>query len=124
MEARKRILVIEDEAPVRRALRAMLEEAGYAVLEAGNGKEGEKNILLYGPDLVILDLNLPGRRGEEILSFIKKHKPTQEIPVVVLTGFGNISKRLSCMLKGAAGFIQKPYDNVELLKTVKKHIGP
>lgn len=122
MATKKRILLIEDESAVRESLRAFLEESDYEVAEAENGRQGEKEILLAKPDLVILDLNLPGRSGEEVLKFIKSHKPTRNIPIIVLTGAGTLSKKISCMLKGAAGFLHKPYDNIELLKTIKRYL--
>ena len=116
----KKILVIEDEADVRRALKMVLEEADYTILEAADGVTGEREILLHSPDIVILDLGLPERRGEEILKFIRKHEPTKDIPIIILTGEGSVSKRLSCMMKGANKFLHKPYDNVDLLKAVKQ----
>ena len=116
----KKILIIEDEPDVRKSLRLVLEEADYAILEAGDGVAGEREILLHNPDIVILDLGLPERRGEEILKFIRKHEPTKDIPIIILTGEGSLSKKLSCMMKGASKFIHKPYDNVDLLKAVKQ----
>ena len=103
-------------------IRELLSEANYDVLEASDGKSGEKAILLNTPDLIILDLGLPGRRGEEVLKFIKKHEPTKNIPIIILTGANTMSKRISCMVKGASSFIAKPYENVELLKAVKKYV--
>ncbi|MFH1709031.1 MAG: response regulator [Planctomycetota bacterium] len=122
MSDRKKVLVIDDEPQIREALRELLTGANYAVVEAGTGQGGEKQILLENPDLVILDLMLPGRSREEILSFIQAHKPTREIPVIILSGKGTLTKKLSCYLGGAVSFIDKPYDNVKLLKTVKKYI--
>jgi len=120
--AEKKILIIEDDPDVRQTLRAMLEEADYSILEAEDGITGEKEILLHNPDAVILDLGLPERRGEDILNFIKQHEPTKKIPIIILTGEGTVSKKLACMLKGANKFINKPYDNVDLLKAVKQCI--
>ena len=116
----KKVLLIEDEPDVRRSLKMILEEAEYSVLEAKDGVSGEREILLHSPDVIILDLGLPERRGEEILKFIRKHEPTKDIPIIILTGEGSISKRLACMLKGANKFLHKPYDNVDLLKAVKQ----
>mgnify|MGYP006285245373 CR=1 FL=1 len=116
----KKILVIEDDADVRHAIKGLLEQSDYSVIEAGDGITGEKQALLQNPGIIILDLGLPERRGEEILQFIRKHEPTKNIPVIVLTGEGSVSKKLSCMFKGANKFIHKPYDNFELLKAVKE----
>ncbi len=122
MDDKKKILIIEDEKTVRDSLNALLTEADYEIMEAGDGSAGEKEILLRRPDMIILDLNLPRRSGEDILKFIKSHKPTRDIPVIILTGVGTLGKKLSCMLKGVVRFINKPYDNIDLLKTVKKYI--
>ena len=62
MEDKKKILVVEDDRDVRIAVRVLLEESGYRVIEAYNGKDGEKEILLNSPDMVILDLGLPEAR--------------------------------------------------------------
>ena len=121
-ETRKKILIIEDEMKIRSLLKEILEIDDYTVSEASNGVEGEKKILLESPDLIILDLNLPERRGEDILKFIKEHSPTRKIPVVILTGEGTIMKKVSSYLKGAVSFINKPFENEDILNTVRKHL--
>ena len=79
----RRILTVEDDAAIRRGIVDVLTFAGFDVLEAGNGKEGWKRALRHSYDLLLLDLVLPGPSGLEILTDVRRVRPTQ--PVILLT---------------------------------------
>ena len=114
----KRILVVDDEAPIREVLRALLEEEGYEVEVAEDGKDGEGKAIVVKPDLVILDLSMPRRGGLEVLKFIRGYGPTKDIPVIILTGQGSLPKRIATTLAGAHAYIKKPFNNQDIIERV------
>ncbi|MGP1346942.1 MAG: sigma-54-dependent transcriptional regulator [Phycisphaerales bacterium] len=123
--ARRRILVADDQADVRTALRMLLKEEGYSVDEA-DSPGGVLEAMAGAPfDLVLLDLNYTrdttsGREGLELLDRIRQMD--DQLPVVVLTGFGTVELAVDAMRGGARDFVQKPWDNDRLLATVRTQI--
>lgn len=118
-----RILIIEDDNSIRMNLTELLEENDYNVFSASGGKEGlemAKNLL---PDLIISDIMLPDIDGYEILEEINKLKPLNFIPFIFLTAKTETKDMRKGMLLGAADYIMKPYDAVELLNVVQLRLS-
>ena len=117
-----RILLIEDELDVARVTEMRLEKSGYEVVNALNGAEAstflEKNI----PDLILLDLLLPGERGEEICKKLKCDDRFKDIPVIIFTASASDLPKVATEI-GADDYIMKPFEPEELLDKVKKFIG-
>ncbi len=113
------ILVIEDEAAIRRVLVKILteENKNYAVEEAEDGLEGIEKIKDKDYDLVLCDIKMPKMDGVEVLEAIKKIK--EEIPVVMISGHGDLETAVDTMKKGAFDYISKPPDLNRLLNTVR-----
>ncbi len=113
----KRVLVVEDDAAIRRGLVDALRFQGFAVNEAADGEEGLA--LALGPDydLLLLDLVLPGRDGLEILREVRRSHPT--VPVIVLTARGEETDRVSGLKLGADDYVVKPFGIRELLARVE-----
>ena len=109
---KRRILVIDDEQNMRELMAIILGDAGYEVLTATNGEEGLAQIGNPQVDVVVTDLLLPGMDGEELLSRIRQERP--EIPVVVVTAHGTISRAVQCIREGATDFITKPFEPEQL----------
>lgn len=116
-----RILIIDDEPDMRLAVRNVLKLRGYDVSEAGDGPTALEMARAERPDLVLLDLRLPGMDGIEVLSGLKKID--ESVPVVMITGYGHIQSAVDVMKLGASEYLQKPFENAQLVATVKKFVN-
>ena len=114
-----KILIIEDEAAIRRVLTKILSEENdtYIVTEAEDGFQGYEKIKNEDYDLVLCDIKMPKMDGEELLEAVKKIKP--EIPMVMISGHGDLETAVNTMRLGAFDYISKPPDLNRLLNTVR-----
>ncbi len=114
-----KILIIEDEASIRRVLTRILSEESdaYQVEEAEDGAQGLEKIKATDYDLVLCDIKMPKMDGEEVLEAVKKIKP--EIPIVMISGHGDMETAINTMRLGAFDYISKPPDLNRLLNTVR-----
>ncbi len=115
------ILVVDDDTDFREGLRTALEMKGYQVDEAGNGKEALDRIAARPPLLVLLDLQMPVMNGRELLQKLRSAPDTKDIPVVIISGFGF---EWEAELMGAQGYIGKPFESVELERTIASLLRP
>ncbi|MFT5514471.1 MAG: two-component system nitrogen regulation response regulator NtrX [Rhodothermales bacterium] len=111
------ILVVDDEAAIRRTLREILEYEGFAVEEAADGQEALDKVKLSRYDLILLDVKMPRIDGLEVLAKIAVDQP--EVPVVMISGHGTIETAVEATKLGAYDFIEKPPDLNRLLLTIK-----
>lgn len=105
-QSKARILIIDDEEGIRFSLRGILEDEDYSVEEAETGELGLKAIKELSPDLVFLDIWLPGMDGMEVLTNIKQYD--KSLPVIMISGHGNIETAVNAIKYGAHDFIEKP----------------
>jgi DNA-binding response OmpR family regulator len=116
------VLVIEDDYETRTFLAdALLRPAGYRVIEAGDGQEGLKSILVDQPNVILLDLNLPALNGLELLRQLQKQEST--IPVIVLTAHGSEQEILQAFRLGAREFLQKPFGLEEVRTAIRNALA-
>lgn len=115
-----KILVIDDQRSIRTTLKDILELEGYEVDLAENGKEGVEKYAETKYDLVLTDIKMPEMDGLEVLSLIMEKN--SDVPVVMISGHGNIDTAVDAIKKGAYDFIEKPLDLNRLLITVKNAI--
>src|SRR5215468_219996 len=115
--AKSRILVVDDEAAIRDSLKMTLEYEGYDFLGAATGQEGLALIEREGPDLVLLDVKMPGMDGLEVLDRIRALNDA--LPVVVVSGHGTISTAVEATKKGAFDFIEKPFASDRVLVSLR-----
>ena len=108
----KIIAVIDDDIPIGDMLTEVLSREGYAVLRAYSGTEALYLLSQKKPNLVLLDLMLPGLSGEEVLPHIK------DIPVIILSAKADVQDKVELLLGGAADYITKPFDTRELLARI------
>jgi two-component system alkaline phosphatase synthesis response regulator PhoP len=113
----QQILVIEDDAAIRRGVVDALELEGYATLEAADGDAGLRLALEAGPDLVLLDLILPKLDGLQVLRAVRDQQPRQ--PVIILTARGDEAQRIEGLRLGADDYVVKPFSVKELLARVE-----
>src|SRR5215218_8478929 len=114
---RARILVVDDEAEIRRSVRMILEYDGYDVLEASSGPEGVALAEKEAPDLVFLDVKMPGMDGLEALQRLRAVNET--LPVVIISGHGTVSTAVEATKAGAFDFIEKPLASERVLLTIR-----
>ncbi len=103
---KEKILIVDDEAKMRELARIFLEDEGFVVLEAGDGMEALEKCKENKPELVLLDIKMPGMDGVQALKIIKKNYPETE--VVMVTAVGELETALSCIREGAFGYQLKP----------------
>lgn len=115
--AAARIVVVEDEPAIRRGVSDVLRASGYEVAEAGDGVRGLEEAVRNGVDLVLLDLLLPKRDGLEVLTDLRKIRPT--LPVIILTARGTEDDRVRGLKMGADDYVVKPFSARELLARVE-----
>jgi diguanylate cyclase (GGDEF)-like protein len=115
--AHARILVVDDEPDLLRGIETKLRGRGFETLSASNGEEALRRGLQDGPDLVLLDVGLPGLNGMEVCQRLKSELQTF-VPVVLMTGRGDLENKLKGFRHGADDFLTKPFEMEELLARV------
>ena len=115
-----KVLVVDDEPPIRKLLRMGLSTQGYEMLDAPNGKTALA-LLDQKPDLVILDLGLPDIQGHELLRMIRARD--ERIPIVVLSSRGDEAGKVQALDLGADDYVTKPFGMEELLARVRAALG-
>ncbi len=108
------ILIVEDEAVIRNALRRLLERSAYQVSEAGSVQDAIEEFKLTEFDLIITDLRLPGAPGTDIIQH------AEQVPVLVMTSYASLKSAVESMKMGAVDYIAKPFDHDELLMSVER----
>jgi len=111
-----RVLVVDDEPPIRKLLRMGLSAQGYQILEAANGKAA-LDLLGQSPDLIILDLGLPDTQGHELLRMIRARN--ESVPIVVLSSRGDEAGKVQALDFGADDYVTKPFGMDELLARMR-----
>lgn len=115
------VLIIDDSRFQRGLLRRAVEAAGHEALEAADGHAGLERSVAVGPDVVLMDLVMPGIDGMELLGLFRERGLTA--PVVVLTSDVQDSTRARCLALGAAAFVNKPVQEVELRTVIDDVLG-
>src|SRR6202158_3479175 len=114
------ILIIEDEAKMRRLLELKLGEEGFAVHSAADAETGLQLLVREKPDLVVTDLRLPAMSGLEFLQAVKRVNAA--LPVVVMTAYGTVEAAVEAMKMGASDFVTKPFSLAELVLVIRKEL--
>ena len=123
--ASPRVLVADDHADVVEALRLLLENAGFEVETVRSPEATLEVVARFDPDCVLIDMNYTrdttsGREGLDLLSHLRSADPT--LPAVVMTGWGSIEGAVEAMRRGARDYVQKPWDNERLLRTIATQV--
>lgn len=113
------ILIVDDSKTSRKFLRNMLEEAGHKIVaEAVNGAEGVEKYRIYHPDIVTMDITMPVLDGIDAVGEIMKMDPAAK--VIMVTAAGQRTNMVEALKRGAADFIQKPFDSAVIINTIEK----
>ena len=114
-----RILVVDDQAPITELLHELLGTLGYTVKVAMTGEEGLDHVATFQPDVVVLDLSLPGMMGAEVLDHLRQTHP--HIAVIAMTG--NPERAKGILERGAVAYLAKPFDLATLRQVVGRVLG-
>ena len=114
-----KILCVDDDPRNLKLLDALLVPAGYEVLPAENGEKALKIVQAENPDLVLLDIMMPGLSGYDVLKRLREDKKIRDIPVVMVTALVDVRDRIKALEAGCDDFISKPFDKTELLSRVR-----
>ena len=120
----RRVLLIEDEPNIVTAISFLLSRDGWEVRTHHDGADAVEVIRAARPDLVILDMLLPGRSGLDILRSLRAEPTTAGLPVLMLTARGATRDRALAESSGASRFMAKPFSNSEILASVRELVAP
>lgn len=113
----KRILLVDDEILILKSLQADLEQAGYEIVVAANGEDALAQLAGKACNLVVTDLMMDGMSGVELLEKIREHD--SELPVIIITGYGELETAIAALRLGAADYLLKPFHTEELLLRIQ-----
>ena len=120
-ESKGRVLVVDDEVNARTALTELLRDEGYTVDAAADGFKALGKVADFGPDLVLTDLKMPGMDGIQLLGKLRENDP--ELPVVVMTAFGEVDTAVGAMRAGARDYLSKPVNVGELSVVIAREMA-
>jgi len=114
-----RILIVEDHPTMREAMRLVLEGEGFAIDEAADGQRALEMVRADPPDLVFLDMNIPGSSGAEVLTEVRADPATAAVRVIIVTADGEEGRERAIAM-GADEYFTKPFSPITLLRTVER----
>lgn len=123
MTSPKRILIVDDDAFIRRPLEFILREEGYLAFTAADAEEGARSLQACLPDLILLDVMMPGKDGLTWCAELKGDPRYVRIPIVLLSARGQDVDRERGLASGASDFLSKPYSPFELTRRVGELLG-
>jgi len=115
----KRIVVVDDEPGVGTAIRDLLSPDGYAVEAPGDARAALPDLIRAAPDLLILDVNMPGMSGWELCAILRRQTATRGVPILFLTGRRELKDRITAMQLGGSDYLAKPFGADELRRKVR-----
>ena len=119
-----RILMVEDQEDNRRILRDLLTSAGYELIEAVTGEDGVRLAEAHLPDLILMDIQLPGLDGYEATRRIRKNPALARTPIIAVTSYALSGDDAKAMAAGCNAYIAKPFSPRALLAKVREYLGP
>ena len=117
------ILVVDDEPNIVLSLEFLMEQAGYSVTTAEDGEQALACVESSTPDLILLDISLPGISGFDVLEQLRAQTATERLPIIMLTAHGREVEREKGMAMGADDYITKPFSTQSLVEKVRQLIG-
>ena len=120
VKARKRILIVDDDSDFTKVLQSRLQQRDYEVVVAGNGEGAVVMARTFHPDLILLDLGMPGLAGDITGLRIKVENGNRFVPIVALTGHGDFLSQATTRAMGFVDHILKPYDPEDLFRRIER----
>ncbi|RVU31794.1 MULTISPECIES: phosphate regulon transcriptional regulator PhoB [Neptunomonas] len=119
MSASKKVLIVDDEAPIREMIAVALEMAGYECIEADNAQEAHALVVDQKPDMILLDWMMPNMSGIELARRLRKDETTADVPIIMLTAKTEEEHKVKGLEAGVDDYITKPFSPRELVARLK-----
>ncbi len=116
------ILIVDDSRTAIAVLKKTFAPTGYDILSASDGEEGIEMAKLHRPDLILMDIIMPGLNGFQATRILRKDADTQDIPIVIISGNEQATEKFWGLRVGANGFLAKPVDRAELFHLLREHL--
>jgi len=116
------ILIVDDSRTAIAVLKKTLEPTGYSVISAPSGEEGIDMAKLHMPDLILMDVIMPGLNGFQATRILRKEESTKNIPIVIISGNEQATEKFWGLRVGANGFLAKPVKRSELFNLLREHL--
>lgn len=116
------ILIVDDSRTAIAVLKKILAPTGYDILSAADGEEGIEMAKLHQPDLILMDIIMPGLNGFQATRILRKDTDTQDIPIVIISGNEQATEKFWGLRVGANGFLAKPVNRAELFHLLREHL--
>ena len=116
------ILIVDDSRTAIAVLKKTLEPTGYSIISAPNGEEGINMAKLHQPDLILMDVIMPGLNGFQATRILRKEDATKDIPIIIISGNEQATEKFWGLRVGANGFLAKPVDRAELFHLLREHL--
>ncbi len=117
------ILIVDDSRTAIAVLKKTLAPTGYSIISAANGEEGIEIAKQHQPDLILMDVIMPGLNGFQATRILRKEPKTQDIPIVIISGNEQATEKFWGLRVGANGFLPKPVDRGELFHLLREHLN-
>lgn len=118
------VLVVDDSSTIRFVISKMLWESGYKVVEAANGREGIEMALEHNPDLIFMDVVMPGINGFQATRMLKKRSETQNTPIIIISGNKQAVEQFWAGKIGASDYMEKPFERGDFFQRMEKVLFP
>lgn len=116
------ILIVDDSRTAIAVIAKVLEPTGYSIISGANGEEGIEMARIHQPDLIIMDVIMPGLNGFQATRILRKEESTQDIPIIIISGNEQATEKFWGLRVGANGFLSKPVDRGELFRLLGEHL--
>lgn len=117
------VLIIDDAVHIRRLVARMLEQVGYATLEAADGRQGLTLLKAQKPDVVTCDISMPQMNGYEFMLAAREDPETCRIPIIMITAIGQEEEAVRATRMGANAYLTKPFSSTNLIETIQRELG-
>ncbi len=118
------VLVVDDSSTIRFVVSKMLWESGYKVVEASNGREGVEMALEHNPDLIFMDVVMPGINGFQATRMLRKKNETQNIPIIIISGNKQAVEQFWAGKIGASDYMEKPFERGDFFQRMERVLYP
>ena len=117
------VLIVDDSRTAIAVLTKILEPTGYSIISALNGEEGIEMAKVHQPDMILMDVIMPGLNGFQATRILRKDEQTKEIPIIIISGNEQATEKFWGLRVGANGFLPKPVDRAELFHLLGEHLA-
>ena len=117
------ILIVDDSRTAIAVLSKTLDPTGYSILSGANGEEGIEMAKIHQPDLILMDVIMPGLNGFQATRILRKEETTRDIPIIIISGNEQATEKFWGLRVGANGFLPKPVDRGELFRLLGEHLA-